>query len=256
MLEPWGSDHDWVYNSEVNVRLVNGFLTSKPLLCFGLILFSLLLASLLAGVFTWVSAKPALRLAPAYMAVLSYMLPTLFAFVALRIVWLGGGTMGVYVPDLFAFIDEGRRTYFLVFSGLVASLMSAGMSRLRKRLDSLSGVRLDSSVLFFGGAFLGITGCLLSFYLSFLVEANFPQGRWGWWPLLMLVLAGFDGGWRLVACVFAVLLLRDLAVVFRGALQEVLFVPIIYFEQLLLGLLLVLGLMIYQKRLSGYGGSA
>lgn len=255
-LEPWGSNHDWVYNSEVNAGLVNGFLTSRPFLCVGLILMSLLLAFLLAGVFTWVSVKPALGLAPVYMAILSFILPTLFAFVSLRIVWLGGNYMGVYIPDVFAFIDEGRRVYFLVFSGLVASIISVGMSWLRKRLDSLSGVRFDSSVLFFGGAFLGIAGCLRSFYFSFVVQANFTQAYWGWWPLLMLVLAGFDDGWRLVGGVFAVVMLRDLHIVFRGALQEVLYFPISYFENLLLGLLLILGLMIYQKRLSGYGGSA
>lgn len=158
--------------------------------------------------------------------------------------------------DVFAFIDEGRRVYFLVFSSLVASLISVGMSRLEKRLDSLSGVRFDSLVLFLGGAFLGIAGCLHSFYFSFVIQANFGQAYWGWWPLLMLVLAGFDGGWRLVVCVFAVLMLRNLPVIFKGALQEVLFFPITYVEHLLLGLLLVLGLMIYQKRLSGYGGSA
>lgn len=97
MLEPWGSDHDWVYNSEVNAGLVNGFLTSKPLLCVGLILLSLLLAFLLAGAFTWVSAKPALGLTPFYMTILSFMLPTLFAIVSLSIVWLSGNYMGVYI---------------------------------------------------------------------------------------------------------------------------------------------------------------
>ena len=259
VLEPWRSAGAWVENSEVNVGLVNGYLASRPLLGIGLVLMSLCIAFLFAGLFTWASSRPALGLAPVYLAVLSYSMPTFFEFIALINVALGGGHMGVFVPDVFGFIDVGKGVVFLVVSGLLAFIVAMGLMRLRGRLDSLTGVGFKGSVLFLGGGIMGLAGCLHAFYYMFVVQANYSQSFWGWWSLLMLVLAGFDWGWRLLAGVVGVQLLRGLVIVFRAEIARYLFFPVVYFESLLLGLFLILGLVVYQKmagRLSGDGGSA
>ena len=60
----------------------------------------------------------------------------------------------------------------------------------------------------------------------------------------MVVLAGFDRGWRLFAGVFVVHLFRYLVIVFRSAVVEFLFFPVAYLESGLLGVFLILGLML------------
>lgn len=246
VLEPWSSAGAWVDNSEVNTGLVSGFLASRPLLCFGLVLLSLCLAFLFAGVVTWVSGRPALGLAPAYLAVLSYSAPEFFAYLGLVIVGLGGGKMGVFVPNLFAFVGSGKDVAFMVVSGLVALVVAWGLGRLKGKLDSLSGVGFDGLVLFLGGGVMGLSGCLSSFFFTFVLSANFQQGFWGWWPLLMLVLAGFSSGWRLVGVVFGVQLLRAFTIMLRAEFVGWLFFPVAYLDALLLGVLMIVGLMVHQ----------
>jgi len=248
VLEPWSSAGAWVENSEVNAGLVSGYLASNPLLCFGLVALSLCLAFLFAGVITWASGMPALGLAPAYLAVLSYSMPEFFGYLGMMTVGLGGGGMGVTVPNVFAFIDAGKGLFFLTVSGVVALIVAAGLRWMRGKLDSHSGVRVDGSILFLGGGVMGLAGCLFSLYFTFVFQANFLQGFWGWWPLLMLVLAGFNRGWGLVGTVFGVHLLRALIVALRSGVGVFLFFPVAYLESLLLGLLLIAGLMIYQSR--------
>ena len=114
-------------------------------------------------------------------------------------------------------------------------------------LASRSGVGFDNMVLFLGGGIMGVVGCLYSIRYLFVVQANYNQIFWGWWPLLMLVFAGVGFGTRLLVGVFAVQLLRMLVINFRGMLVKFIFFPVAYFESLILGLLMILGLLIYQK---------
>ncbi|TFH13459.1 hypothetical protein E4H04_11915 [Candidatus Bathyarchaeota archaeon] len=246
-LLPWISTDAWVENSQVNAELVSAFLGTMPLLGIGLFLLSLVLAFLLAGLLTWGSAKPVLRLEPVYLAVLSYTLPSFFAYLSLSFVSLGGSYRGVYVPDVFAFITSGREVFFLVVSGLVALLVSLLKGRMIRRLADWSGVGVDGLVLFIGGGIIGVIGCLYSFRYLFVVQANFVQMFWGWWPLLMLVFAGFGLDRRLLVSVFCVQLLRMIIVYLRNTIVGFIFFPVAFFESLLLGLLMILGLLIYQR---------
>jgi ABC-type branched-subunit amino acid transport system permease subunit len=247
-LLPWVSADTWIENSQANAELVSAFLGNSPLIGAGLVLLSLILAFLLAGVVTWVSAKPALELKPVYLAIFSYTLPSFFANLSLKFVSLGGGHRGVFVPDVFAFSTLDREIFFLVVSGLVALLGSLLNGRMVRRLTDRIGVGVDGMVLFFGGGIIGVIGGLYSLRYLFVVQANYSQMFWGWWPLLMLVFAGFGLGRRLLVSVFVVQLMRLFIVYTKGIISEYLFFPIAYFESMLLGLFMILGLLIYQKQ--------
>ncbi len=69
----------------------------------------------------------------------------------------------------------------------------------------------------------------------------------------MLVFAGFGMGRRLVVSVFAVQLLRLFIVYTKGIIIEYLFFPIAYFESILLGLFMILGLLMYQRQVGVRG---
>lgn len=248
-LMPWTSADTWVENSQTNAGLVSAFLETRPLLGAVLVLLSLVLAFLLAGMVTWVSAKPALGLKPVYLAIFSYTLPSFFANMSLKFVSLGGGHNGVSVPDVFAYFTSGREVFFLAVSGLVALLFSLLNGRMVRRLTDRSDAGVDRTVLFFGGGIIGAIGGLYSLRYLFVVQANYSQLFWGWWPLLMLVFAGFGMGRRLLASVFVVQLLRLFVVYMKGMITGFLFFPIAYLESMLLGLFMILGLLIYQKKL-------
>ena len=248
-LLPWESADAWVENSQANAELVSALLGNRPLLSVGLVLLTLILAFLLAGLVTWFSAKPALGLEPVYLAIFSYTLPSFFAYMSLKFVSLGGGHSGVFVPDVFAYVTSGREVFFLVGSGLVALLVSLLNGRMIRRLADRCDVGVDGMVLFFGGGIIGVIGGLYSLRYLFVVQGNYSQLFWGWWPLLMLVFAGFGLGRRLLVSVFVVQLLRIFIVYMKSIIVEFIFFPIAYLESMLLGLFMILGLLIYQKQL-------
>jgi ABC-type branched-subunit amino acid transport system permease subunit len=198
---------------------------------------------------TWVSAKPALGLKPVYLAIFSYTLPSFFANLSLMFVSLGGGHNGVSVPDVFAYVASGREVFFLEVSGLLALLVSLLSERMVRRLADRSDAGVERAALFFGGGIIGAIGGLYSLRYLFVVQANYSQFFWGWWPLLMLVFAGFGMGRRLSASVFVVQLLRLFIVYMKGTITGFIFFPIAYLESMLLGLFMILGLLIYQKKL-------
>ena len=242
-LFPWHSQISWVNNSQVNAEVVNEFFVSQPIWAVGLILFSLTVAFFLGGLITWVTARPAQGLSSEYLAIISYTAIDLFAVIGRVFIPLSGGTMGVFVPNVFVFLEYDKNLIFFFVSGFAALGVTMG---LRKFYET--GIRLGPiftrKVLFFGGGAISLAGCLLSFYFLFVVQASYNQAFWGWWPLLMVVLAGFDRGWRLFAGVFVVHLFRYLVIVFRSAVVEFLFFPVAYLESGLLGVFLILGLML------------
>jgi hypothetical protein len=246
-LLPWTSVDDWVENSRVNAELVSNFMRHNPLSGISIFLLCLVLAFILAGLLTWVSAKPALKLPPEYLAIYSYTLPSFVAFLSLQFVSLGGGYTGVYIPDVFAFVTSGKEALFLVISALAALLATLlNGSKLTCYAEEKS-LGIDGFVLFIGGGVIGAIGFLYSLRYLFVVQANYTQNYWGWWPLLMIVLADFKLGKKLLVSVFGVQLMRAVIVYMRTLIVEFIFFPVAYLEQVLLGILLIIGLIVYQQ---------
>jgi ABC-type branched-subunit amino acid transport system permease subunit len=245
-LLPWASAVDWVENSRVNADLVSNYIANNPLIGISIFLVGLFLSFILAGFLTWVSAKPALKLPPEYLAIYSYTLPSFVAFLSLQFPSLGGGYTGVYIPDVFAFVTLNKEVLFLLISALAALLVIRLDGSMLTSYAEEIGLDFDGFVLIIGGGIIGAIGFLYSLRYLFVVQANYTQNFWGWWPLLMIVLADFKLGKKLLVSVFGVQLMRAVIVNMRTVLVEFIFFPIAYIEQVLLGFLLIVGLIVYQ----------
>src|SRR3990170_6778298 len=129
-LLPYQTDNDWMFNSEQNAKLVNGLLESNPALCIGLVALTLLLAMVFGAIAGWLMSRPALRLRPTYLMMTSLILVLAVDVFGRNILALSGGTMGIYVPDLFVFY-KGDKTIpavildFLVIIGVFLLLRAA-----------------------------------------------------------------------------------------------------------------------------------
>ena len=242
-LNPWISSDVWVKNSQANAELVQIFLKNRPLLSIGLILFSLVMAFLLVGSLTYFSALPALKLQPVYFAIYSFILIDLFTLLSLRFDFIAGGYSGVFVPDLFSFSTVNRDWLLMLISGLIAIIVFSLSGTITKIIDS----KRDGFVLFLAGGIMGISGCLLSLRHLFVVQLNFSQMFWGWWPLLMLVLAGFSQGKKLILSLFFVYIIRNLMVIYHTVIIGYIFFPLYSFELIFLSCFMIVGLIVYQK---------
>ena len=260
-LLPYLSDQNWVYNNEQNIHLVNGFLESNPLLCISLIMFTLLLSMVLGAVGGWLISKPALKLSSTYLMVANLILVGLICVFGRNIVALSGGTMGVFVPDVFAFYG-GERTIiaviltFLVVLGVFIIIKAAKNSPTARMLKAVQDneltaavlgkdiVRARGEVILLGSGLMALAGALFAFYTSFMIEAPFHNSYWTYWPLLMILVGGLGSQVGTFLGVGLVYGLRTLIIVFRTNIQELFFFPFSYVEDLLFASLILIFLIL------------
>jgi branched-chain amino acid transport system permease protein len=104
-------------------------------------------------------------------------------------------------------------------------------------------VGIRRNILMFASGITSLSGTLLAFYFSFVVEANYQRAFWTYWPWLMLILGGpGNNAGTFLGCALIVAM-RRIIIVNKWFLQAVFFFPIAYFESILLGVLLILVIM-------------
>ena len=246
----------WVENSEINSLITDEWLISSPLTCIGLILLSLVIAFIVGGFSGWLITSLGLKSGIVFVAIISYVLEDAGSWFALHIIELSGGYTGVYVPDLFVFAGEHG---LLVLSGIMLFIVFVGLLGYNRLRGSSFGfdvkTKRDTSTLslaiFLGCGLIGLAGCLLSFYLGFVVQANFYGSIWGLWPLLVFLVAGPDGGLGLVFGVCFLMILERLITWNRVFLTSYFFFPVTYVFQIETAIVILLACFYYLKTRQG-----
>jgi branched-chain amino acid transport system permease protein len=261
---PFLNDMGWVYNNKDNMALVNEFLSKNPPLCVALIVFSLSASLVLGGIGGWLISKPALRLGSVYLMMASFVLVNLASMFGRNIIALMGGTMGVFVPDILAFYNGDRTILFAILTLLVASgvfivLRAVENSPYGRLLTAIRDneltaqsigkdvVRIKGGVILVGSGIMALAGALLAFYFSFVVEANFHNYLWMYWPLLMIILGGLGSLKGTFLGVALIVTLRATIVFFRYNISSFIFFPIVYLEDLLLAVMILVALIMFPK---------
>jgi branched-chain amino acid transport system permease protein len=253
---PWTSDYDWVYNSPVNVNIVNSWLSGKPLFCISMLLFTIAVNLVLGAVIGWLISLPAIRLRATYLMIVLITMADASQIFGRNITWISGGTLGLFIPDIFKWYSGDRTIVMAIITlliGLISffifrTMLNSPYGRLMRAIrenevtvgsvgKNVTGIRRN--ILMFASGITAISGALIGFYFSYVVEANYQRALWTYWPWLMLILGGpGNNAGTFLGCAL-VTALRRIIIVNKWFLQEVFFFPIAYFEQILLGVLLV-----------------
>ena len=123
-IRSYSSDYDWVYNNPYNVQYVlKDFLMERPLVGISLFLLTLAMSLIFGAVIGWVIALPAIRLRAEYLMITLITFADASQIIARNWVPLCGGTMGVYVPNVFAWYP-GDRSIILAVITLAIGLIS------------------------------------------------------------------------------------------------------------------------------------
>jgi len=260
---PYSSDYDWVYNNFRNVSvLANGYLQDHPMLCISLLLFSLAVSVILGAAIGWVIAVPAIRLRATYLMITLITMADASQIIGRNVVAISGGTIGVFVPNVFAFYP-GDRTVVMatltLFIGLISffifrTMLNSPYGRLMRAIrenevtvgsvgKNVVGIRRN--ILMFASGITALSGCLLAFYFSYVVEANYQRAFWTYWPWLMLIMGGPGNNAGTFLGTALVVAMRRVIIVSKWFFDKILFFPIVYFENILLGTLLLL-IMIFR----------
>ena len=81
----------------------------------------------------------------------------------------------------------------------------------------------------FASGVTALSGTLLAFYFSFVVEANYQRAFWTYWPWLMLIPGGpGNNAGTFLGCALIVAM-RRVIIVNKWFLQNVFFFPVAYF---------------------------
>jgi len=167
-----------------------------------------------------------------------------------------GGTLGVFVPNVFAWYAGDRGLILAVvtlFIGLVAffvfrTMLNSPYGRLMRAIrenDVTVGstgknvVGIRRNILMFASGITAISGVLVAFYYSYVVDNAFQRADWTYWPWLMLILGGpGNNAGTYLGCVL-IIALRRIIIVNKWLFEQYLFFPIAYVENIILGILLL-----------------
>lgn len=255
---PYSSNYDWVYNNFSNVSvLANGYLKEHPMLCISLMLFSIAMSIILGSVIGWLISVPAIRLRATYLMITLITMADASQIIGRNVVSISGGTLGMFVPNVFAFYP-GDRTVVMatltLFIGLISffifrTMLNSPYGRLMRSIreneitvgsvgKNVVGIRRN--ILMFASGITALSGTLLAFYFSYVNEANYQRAFWTYWPWLMLIMGGPGNNAGTFLGTALVVAMRRVIIVSKWFFDKILFFPISYFENILLGALLLI----------------
>jgi len=259
-LRTWATDYDWVYNNFFNVDLTNKYLATKPILGISMLLFSIAVSMVLGAVMGWLIALPAIRLRATYLMIVLITMADAAQIFGRNVVQISGGTLGMFIPDILRWYPGDRTVVTAVitlFIGLVSffifrTMLNSPYGRLMRAIrenevtvssvgKNVIGIRRN--ILMFASGITAISGTLLAFYFSYVVEANYQRAFWTYWPWLMLILGGpGNNAGTFLGCAL-VTAMRRIIIVQKWLIESLFFFPVAYFESVLLGALLLLVIM-------------
>ena len=264
-LMPYASDYDWVYNNPHNVAVVtNPFLETHTMLGVSLLLFSLALALVLGSVIGYIIALPAIRLRSTYLMITLITMADASQIFGRNIPAITGGTLGVFVPNVFAWYLGNRGIVLAVVTLLIGiisffifrTMLNSPYGRLMRAIRENDGtvesvgknvVGIRRNILMFASGITALTGVMWAFYASYVVDNLFMRADWTYWPWLMLILGGpGNNAGTFLGCAL-IIALRRIILISKWSLEQYLFFPIAYVENILLGILLI-AVIIFRPR--------
>lgn len=261
-LLPYNNNFDWVYNNFPNISVhTNPFLKDNPMLCISLLLFSLATSLLLGAIIGWVISVPAIRLRATYLMITLITMADASQIIGRNVVSISGGTLGVFVPNVFAFYPGDRTVLMAVvtlFIGLISffifrTMLNSPYGRLMRAIREnevtvgsvgKNVVAVRRNILMFASGITALSGCLLAFYFSYVVEANYQRAFWTYWPWLMLILGGPGNNAGTFLGTALIVAMRRTIIISKWFFDSILFFPVSYFEQILLGALLIVVMIV------------
>lgn len=256
-LIPYASDYDWLYNNPINISMTGDYLRQNAITSMGLFFFSIALAMVLGAVVGWLISLPAIRLRATYLMIVLITMADASQILGRNITPIAGGTLGMFVPDVFAWYpgDRGVITAvvtliigtisFMIFRTMLNSPYGRLMRSIRENEVTVASVGKDvvnirRNILMFASGITAFAGVMYAFYTGFVIESAYQRAYWTYWPWLMLILGGpGNNAGTFLGCALVVAVRRIISV-YKFTLQAVFYFPVSYLEDLLLGAMMVI----------------
>jgi branched-chain amino acid transport system permease protein len=217
--------------------------------------------ALVGGVLGYISIFPAIRLREDYLAMLLLGAAAFFQLFLGNYSPVINGTLGIGIPDLFAWAGRYQNvavTGLIAAVALVVYVYAERMVRsplgrtLRAMRDNEAAsealgkdtVAIRRNVLIIASVITGIAGALYTIYTGDTNPAIYDRVTWTFWPWLMVILGGVASNSGVAIGTFVFVFLLQYINATKYLLQNVLPFDVTWLEYLLFGSLLIVILMI------------
>lgn len=252
---------DFIEYNPVIIPQVNNILQKSIPLSLGLLVVSLLFAAAVGGIFGFVFSYPAIRLKEDYLAMTLLGMAQFFQIFLNNYYPLIGGSLGLELPDPYAWAGNSRfiaATGALVVFAILVYIYSEKIARsplgrtLRAIRDNETAsealgkddVKIRRNTLMVASAISSMAGLLYSFYTVDVLPATFGRVVWTFWPWVMVIMGGAASipGVGLGVLVFWLMIKTiDSA---KFALSGVIPFDVTWLEYLLVGVILIIVLLL------------
>ncbi len=242
------------------VTLITQALQNDLLLSIALFAVTLLVAAAVGAILGIIASYPAIRLREDYLAMMLLAMGEGIRIIGQNYYPLVGGSVGIAVPDPFAYFGDSR--YIMVMIALLAvaalamfyseRLIRSPLGRvLRAMRDDETAaaslgkdvVRLRMKALAVGSALGAIGGALYAFYSVTCVAASYTRFEWTFWPWVAMMLGGAANNVGVLFGVLVFVVTRKGIILFKGQLAPYVPFDVVWLDLLLFGSALILILM-------------
>jgi len=257
---------DWVYDNPSNVEKMDFFFRDHFPLSIAIFLLSISLGLVIGAILGYLMSLPAIRLRATYLMITFITMADASQIIGRNYIPISGGTIGVFLPNLFSW-HKGNRSLLLAIITLIIGLLcfftirlmlnspyGRLMRALRENEVTLGSVGknitdIRRNILMFASGITSVAGVLVAYYFSYSVESNYRRIAWTYWPWLMLMIGGpGNNAGTFLGCAL-IIAIRRLIIVNKWLFDKFIFYPLPFFEQQLLGLMLILVLIFRPKGL-------
>ncbi len=253
--------NDFVRENAMIVTKLNLWLSHNILMSILLVILTLLLAFVVGGILGYIAAYPAVRLRGDYLAITLLAVAEAVRIIGYNYKPIVGGTLGLQVPDPFAFAGSKRFEaatltliimlvlVYIVYEKMLNTPLGRVLRAIRDDEQASESLGKDVAkyrvkVMIVGTATASLAGALYAMYTTGVIATAYNRVSWTFWPWVMLMLGGSANNRGVLAGTFVFVLLRFMIIRYKHLLESVVPFDVVWLDYILLSvaLLLVLAL--------------
>ncbi|MCJ7770264.1 branched-chain amino acid ABC transporter permease [Candidatus Bathyarchaeota archaeon] len=267
-----GKNLNYIDSNSQIINEVNSNLVTNPSLSIAIIIVTLVAAALFGAFLGLLVAYPVARLRSDYLGMVFLAAGQVILVVGNNYPPLVGGTLGVSVPDPFAFASnfsifglfpgEMRNVFAVATISIIAILVfffargltHSPLGRVLRAIrdDENSALALGKNVqrnritiIIIASAIASLSGALYAMYTANVFSTTYSRTTWTFWPWVMVILGGAANDLGVVTGTFIFVAVRQLISFYRDFFTPYLPFNVVWLDTLLLGLALLL-ILIYR----------
>ncbi len=260
-----GIEADPIHDNINVISQINSHIMTNPEILFLVFGLTVVIAIVVGAILGFFSSYPAIRLRGDYLAIVLLAFGEIIRIVGINQEEIVGGTLGVSVPNLLAFVpNEFRFLAFslmlLGFAGvvylLVSRLTGSPVGRLLRAMrdDEVAirtlgrdTTRIKIKTLMIAGMIGAIGGLLYASYVESVVAFGYNRLNWTFLPFVMILVGGLANNKGVLVGTLIFVVIRKLVIFYNDLLDGIFPFNIIWLDYLLLGGIMIIILLFRPK---------